>query len=70
MYFKSQEEYVAYHSPAQRAIRAEAARQQSEAIVREAYDAFRSGDQESAREILIDSGITPEGAAHYISSWK
>lgn len=70
MYFASQEEFVRYHSPEQRQIRAEEARRFGEVAVSEALKLFNLGDVESARQRLFEAGIQEEGIACYLSMWR
>lgn len=70
MYFVSQEEFLRYYSPEQRAIRSEEATRLREAAVSEALNLFNSGDVESARHRLFEAGIQEEGIACYLSMWR
>lgn len=70
MYFASQEEFLRYHSPEQRQIRAEEAKRYGEVAVSEALKLFNLGDIESARQRLFEAGIQEEGIACYLSMWR
>jgi hypothetical protein len=64
-----QEQYVAYHSPEQRAARMMAARLDNEAAVSEAHALYFSGDVTGAEDRLFSAGISPEGIWYYMDTW-
>jgi hypothetical protein len=64
-----QEQYVAYHSPEQRASRSEAQRIASEAAVSDAHRLFFSGDAEAAQYRLESAGLQFEGISYYLNLW-
>ncbi len=64
-----QEQYVAYHSPEQRAARMMAARLDNEATVSDAHCLFFSGDADGAQDRLFSAGIPAEGILHYMETW-
>ena len=67
--FTSQADYVAYHSPEQRTIRTEKARQVTEQAVCEAHALFFAGDADAACQRLFEAGLTDEGIAHCLLYW-
>ena len=69
MYFQSQAEYVAYHSPTQRAERAAQAERHHSMTVGSALLLFNDGDVSGARQVLFDGGISDEGIAEYLRQW-
>jgi len=64
-----QEQHVAYHSPAQRASRTEAARNATKTAVSDAHRLFFLGDVEAARGRLFSAGIQDEGIDIYLHAW-
>lgn len=69
MQFKTQDEYVAYHSPKARAQRLEGARRANDAAVEEAHQLHLSGNTEEARAKLFAAGISDDGIAYYLAEW-
>jgi hypothetical protein len=64
-----QQEYMAYHSPEQRAIRLAEARKANDQAVAEAHQLFFSGDVQAASDRLFSAGIPDEGISHYLACW-
>lgn len=70
MYFATQAEYVAYHSPEARAARIAAARQATDAAVADALHMHNDGDVAGARDRLFDAGIGDDGISYYLGIWS
>lgn len=65
-----QQEYVALHSPAQRAARLVAARRANELAVTQAHQLYCSGDAMAARDTLSSAGIPDDGVRYWLRSWS
>jgi hypothetical protein len=70
MYFKTQAEYEAYHSPEARNQRLAAARRDNDLAVTEALQHFLAGDVSGARQTLLAAGVGDDGIAHYLHNWR
>lgn len=70
MHFRSQAEYVHYHSPEQRAMRSGRAESERLSVVRNAQVLFNDGDIAGARQALFEGGISDDGVGEYLRLWR